>query len=153
MTTMAERIGALELRVNGLETWAGPGQASVLAAGLQAVRGDLAILRRTQEGMLRTQEGMLGDLAALRGTQESMLRTQEGILGDLAALRGTQESMLRTQEGILGDLAALRGTQEEHTRALASLTADVETLKADMCDVKETLREVLRRLPPPALAG
>jgi hypothetical protein len=111
MTTMAERIGALELRVNGLETWAGPGQASVLAAGLQAVRGDLA------------------------------------------ALRGTQESMLRTQEGILGDLAALRGTQEEHTRALASLTADVETLKADMCDVKETLREVLRRLPPPALAG
>jgi hypothetical protein len=132
MTTMAERIGALELRVNGLETWAGPGQASVLAAGLQAVRGDLAILRRTQEGMLRTQEG---------------------ILGDLAALRGTQESMLRTQEGILGDLAALRGTQEEHTRALASLTADVETLKADMCDVKETLREVLRRLPPPALAG
>jgi len=129
---MAERIGALELRVNGLETWAGPGQASVLAAGLQAVRGDLAILRRTQEGMLRTQEG---------------------ILGDLAALRGTQESMLRTQEGILGDLAALRGTQEEHTRALASLTADVETLKADMCDVKETLREVLRRLPPPALAG
>ena len=108
---MAERIGALELRVNGLETWAGPGQASVLAAGLQAVRGDLAILRRTQEGML----------------------------GDLAALRSTQEGML--------------GTQGEHTRALASLTADVETLKADMCDVKETLREVLRRLPPPALAG
>ena len=104
MATIAERIGALEVRVNGLETWAGPGQAGVLAAGLQSVRGDLTILRRAQEGMLR----------------------------DLTKLRSTQD-------GMVGDIAALR--------------SDVETLKADMSDVKETLREVLRRLPPPALAS
>jgi len=118
MVTIAERIGALELRVNGLETWAGPGQASVLAAGLQAVRSDLAILRRIQESMLRTQQGMLGDLASLRSTQEGMLGTQQGMLADLASLRSTQQGIL-----------------------------------ADMRDMKETLREVLRRLPPPALAS
>jgi chromosome segregation ATPase len=118
MATVAEQIGALGVRVKELETWAGPGQASVLAAGLQAVRGDLAILRRNQE------------------------------------------SMLRAQRGLRAEVGTLRSTQEEHTRALAGLTSEVGTLKAglavlkaDMGEMKETLREILRRLPPPAPAG
>lgn len=40
----------------------------MLAAGLQAVSGDLAILRRNQESMLRAQQGLRAEVATLRST-------------------------------------------------------------------------------------
>jgi chromosome segregation ATPase len=181
MATIADRIKALEVRVNGLETWAGPGQASVLAAGLQAVRRDLTALRRTQTDMVRTLGEHTVELATMRSTlgeHTVELATMRSTLGEhtvglatmrstlgehtqeLAAMRSTlgehtQElaAMRSTLDEHTVELGAVRGTLEEHTRALARVTADVETLKADVGEVKETLREVLRRLPPPALAS
>jgi hypothetical protein len=46
-TTIEERLGTLEVRVDNLETWAGPGQAQALAEGQRELRADLAeVLRR-----------------------------------------------------------------------------------------------------------
>jgi hypothetical protein len=86
MATIEERIGTLEMRVNNLETWAGPGQAAALAEGQRQIRADLA----------------------------------------------------RMQAEFRADLARMQ----------TEFRADLTTLKTDMAEVKGTLQEVLRRLPP-----
>ncbi len=91
MATIEERLGTLEVRVNNLETWAGPGQAGALAEGQRQIRADLAKLRVE----------------------------------------------------LKADIAILKTD-------VAQLKTDVATLKTDMAGVKDTTREILRRLPAPA---
>jgi hypothetical protein len=87
MADVQEQIKALQVRVSKLETWAGPGQADALSAGMRAMRTEVADIRRVQR---------------------------------------------------------------QHTGLLNALNRDVAVLKADMADVKVTLAEILRRLPPVA---
>ncbi len=48
-----------------------------------------------------------------------------------------------------GQLAKVQQVQDAHTGMIAGLKTDVAALKTDMAWVRDTLREVLRRLPPP----
>lgn len=48
------------------------------------------------------------------------------------------------------DLARIHRTQDTHSRMLGGLKADVAILKTDMAEVKDAVREILRRLPPAA---
>jgi hypothetical protein len=81
MADTKQRIGTLEMKVEQLETWAGPGQAKALATGLAAVRGDLAVLRRVQgqhTTMLTTLQADVAelktDMAYIKTTLAEVLR-------------------------------------------------------------------------------
>jgi hypothetical protein len=71
MATIDERIGTLEMRVNNLETWAGPGQAVALAEGQRQIRAELAKMQaefRAEFATLKTE------VAEVKGTLREILR-------------------------------------------------------------------------------
>jgi hypothetical protein len=119
MASTGERLRTLEVRVDNLETWAGPGQAGALAEGQRELRADLAKVRQTQD----RHTGMLADL-----------------ISDVSGLKSSV-SVLESGFGVLrADVAGLKTD-------VAGLKTDVAGLKADMAEVKGTVREILRRLP------
>jgi chromosome segregation ATPase len=122
MAEVHEQIKALQVRVSKLETWAGPGQADALSAGMRAMRTEVADIRRVQRQHTGLLNGLNRDVAGLKRVQEQ----QAAVLGSLDQ-----------------DVAGLKGD-------VAGLKQDVAVLKADMADVKVTLAEILRRLPPVA---
>ena len=63
MADITQRVGALEMRVNQLETWAGPGQAEALVAGMRDVRADLAGVHRELSAVRRGQDSHTAMLA------------------------------------------------------------------------------------------
>ena len=78
MATIEERIGTLEMRVNNLETWAGPGQAVALAEGQRQIRADLARMQaefKAEFATLKTDVAALKtDMAEVKGTLREILR-------------------------------------------------------------------------------
>jgi len=122
MAEVHEQIKALQVRVSKLETWAGPGQADALSAGMRAMRTEVADIRRVQRQHTGLLNALNRDVAGLKRVQEQ----QAAVLGSLDQ-----------------DVAGLKGD-------VAGLKQDVAVLKADMADVKVTLAEILRRLPPVA---
>ena len=78
MATIEERIGTLEMRVNNLETWAGPGQAAALAEGQRQIRADLAKMQaefKAEFATLKTDVATLKtDMAEVKGTLREILR-------------------------------------------------------------------------------
>ena len=125
-----EQIRALQVRVSKLETWAGPGQAEALAAGLRAVRTDVAVIRRVQGQHTAMLSALSQDAGRLTGSMAVQQADVAGLKQDAAVLKG--------------DVAGLKAD-------VAVLKADVAGLKSDMADVKAALAEVLRRLPPAAV--
>jgi phosphatidate phosphatase APP1 len=111
MASIEERLRTVEVRVDNLETWAGPGQAGALAEGQRALRADVARIRQTQDRHTRMLAGLETDVATLK----------------------TDVATLKTD--------------------VATLKTDVATLKTAVTEIKDTLREVLRRLPPPPAAA
>jgi uncharacterized protein involved in exopolysaccharide biosynthesis len=85
MATIEERIGTLEMRVNNLETWAGPGQAVALAEGQRQIRADLAKMQAEFKAEFAT---LKSDVATLK-TDVATLRT------DMAEVKGTLREILR----------------------------------------------------------
>jgi septal ring factor EnvC (AmiA/AmiB activator) len=81
MANTEDRLGALEVRVGKLETWAGPGQAEALAVGQRALRADLAKVRQTQDRHTRALADLKTDVADLKT--------------DLAEVKGTVREILR----------------------------------------------------------
>jgi chromosome segregation ATPase len=139
MTHTEERLGALEVRVGNLETWAGPGQVEALAEGQRALRADLAKVRQTQDRHTR----MLADLTA----DVSELKTRvSGLETDVAGLKSDVATLKSDVATLKSDVATLKSD-------VATLKSDVATLKSDMAEVKETVREILRRLPEPRAGG
>ena len=122
MADVDEQIKALQMRVSKLETWAGPGQADALSAGVRALRTDAAETRRVQ----RQHTGLLG---ALNRDVAGLTRVQEQHTAQLGKLD-------QDVAGIKADVAGLK--------------QDVAVLKRDMAEVKMVLAEILRRLPPAA---
>jgi chromosome segregation ATPase len=122
MAAAQDRIGTLEMRVERLETWAGPGQADALTLGLRAVRADLAALRRVQNQHTALLEALTADVSGLK-TDVAGLKT------DVAGLK-TDVAQLKTD--------------------VAELKTDVAELKTDVAELKAAVQEILRRLPPPA---
>jgi hypothetical protein len=88
MAEVAERIGTLEMRVDRLETWAGPGQAETLAAGLHAIRADLVSMRRVQNQHTAKLTTLQSDVAGLK-TDVAELKT------DVAELKVAVNEILR----------------------------------------------------------
>ena len=66
------------MRVNNLETWAGPGQAVALAEGQRQIRADLARMQaefKAEFATLKTDVATLKtDMAEVKGTLREILR-------------------------------------------------------------------------------
>lgn len=66
------------MRVNNLETWAGPGQAVALAEGQRQIRADLAKMQaefKAEFATLKTEFATLKtDMAEVKGTLREILR-------------------------------------------------------------------------------
>ena len=136
MADVDEQNKALQMRVSKLETWAGPGQADALSAGVRALRTDAAEIRRVQ----RQHTGLLGALN----------RDVAGLTRVVAGLSEVQEQHTAQLGKLDEDVAGLSRVQEQHTAQLGKLGQDVAVLKSDMAEVKMLLAEILRRLPPAA---
>jgi phage shock protein A len=126
MATTDERVRKLEVRVDVLETWAGPGQTGALADGQRKIRADLAKIHKTQDRHGR----LLGQLVS----DVDILKT------DVAGLK-TDVAQLKT------DVAGLKTDVAQLKTDVAQLKTDVAELRSDMAGVKATLGEILRRLP------
>jgi len=110
------------VRVDNLETWAGPGQSGALAEGLRELRADQAKIRQTQDRHTRMLADLTSDVAGLKA--------------DVATLKA--------------DVATLTTNVATLKTDVAELKTDVATLKTDVAGLKDTAREILRRLPPRA---
>jgi chromosome segregation ATPase len=94
MNSIADRIGTLEMRVERLETWAGPGQSEALSVSIRAIRADLIGIRRTQKqhGVQLVQHGvqlatLTADVARLQD-DVSVLKADVAVLkADVAVLK------------------------------------------------------------------
>jgi hypothetical protein len=92
MATIEERIGTLEMRVNNLETWAGPGQAVALAEGQRQIRADLAKMQAEFKAEFAT---LKAEFATLK-TDVATLKTDVATLKtDMAEVKGTLREILR----------------------------------------------------------
>lgn len=115
------------MRVERLETWAGPGQNEVLSLNLRALRADVITLRRVQNQHTILLGTLTGDVSRLKD--------------DVAGLK---DDVARLKDGV----AELRRVQSQHTILLGTLTQDVSMLKDDVSELKVAVQEILRRLPP-----
>lgn len=88
MADLSERTVALELRVDRLETWAGPGQAEVLTTGLAGVRAELAVIRKTQDRHTAQLHRLSTDVAGLKSDVA-------GLKADVAELKTAVREILR----------------------------------------------------------
>jgi chromosome segregation ATPase len=109
------------VRVDNLETWAGPGQAQVLAEGQRELRAELVKVQQTQDRHTRMLADLISDVSGLKT--------------DVAGLK-TDVAGLKT------DVAGLKTD-------VAQLKTDVASLKTDVAQLKADVAEILRRLPAP----
>jgi chromosome segregation ATPase len=137
MPSLEHRIELLELRVDELATWAGPGQSQALTAGLAHTRDQLAKIRRAQE--LHTRQ--LRQLAALQADVAALKTEVADVTADVAGLKSGVGELTTEMADLRADVMTLKAD-------VADVKADVATLKADMVDMKGTVAEILRRLPP-----
>jgi hypothetical protein len=142
MADVNQQIRALQVRVSKLETWAGPGQADALSAGVRGLRTDVADIRRVQRQHTGLLNALNRDVAGVKGDVGGLKSDVAGLKTDVAVLK-TDVAGLKTDVAVLKtDVAGLKTD-------VAALKTDVAVLKADMADVKVTLAEILRRLPSP----
>jgi chromosome segregation ATPase len=116
------------VRVDNLETWAGPGQAQVLAEGQRELRAELAKVQQTQDRHTRMLADLISDVSGLK-TNVAGLQT------DVASLKT--------------DVASLKTDVAELKVDVAELKTDVAELKTDVAELKSGMAEILRRLPAP----
>jgi chromosome segregation ATPase len=150
MATTEDRIRDLEVRVDQLETWAGPGQAGALAEGLRELRAEFTKMRATQDRHTRMLADITADLSGLKTDFDGLKTEVDGLKTDVATLK-TDVATLKTDVATLKtDVATLKTDVATLKTDVATLKTDVAELKADMAEVKVTLQEILRRLPAPA---
>ena len=87
MADIDDEIRALQMRVDRLETWAGPGQAEAFATGFRGVRGDLAVMRRIQDRHTALLTGLRGEVTGLRAEVTSLSARVGGLAADVAAMK------------------------------------------------------------------
>jgi len=111
MTTIEARLGTLEVRVDNLETWAGPGQAQALAEGQRELRAELVKVRQTQDRHTRMLADLISDVSGLKS--------------DVAELKS--------------DVAELKSDVAELKSDVAELKSDVAELKSGMAEILRRL--------------
>src|SRR5579875_1382967 len=99
MPTIEDRVRTLEVRVDTLETWAGPGHAQALSDGQLAIRSDLAALRRTQSRHGRQLSALAADMAEVRETLSRHDNQLSALSADVAALKQDVSALSRTFRG------------------------------------------------------
>jgi hypothetical protein len=115
MATTDERVRKLEVRVDVLETWAGPGQTGALADGQRKIRADLAKIHKTQDRHGRLLGQLISDVDILKTdvaglkTDVAQLKTDvAGLKTDVAELRSDMAGVKATLGEILRRLPAER---------------------------------------------
>jgi chromosome segregation ATPase len=148
MANAGERIRTLEMRVERLETWAGPGQNEVLSVNLRALRADVVVLRRVQNQHTVLLEELSEDVSRLKADVAVLKDDVTGLKSDVTELKDAVAELkddvtgLKTDvTGLKDDVAGLRRVQSQHTIVLGTLAQDVTELKS-------SVQEILRRLPP-----
>jgi hypothetical protein len=104
MASTGERIRTLEMRVERLETWAGPGQNEVLSVNLRALRADVVVLRRVQN----QHTVLLGELS----TDVSRLKADVAVIKDDVAVLKSDVAELKA------DVSSLKFAVQEILRRL-----------------------------------
>jgi archaellum component FlaC len=122
MNTVDDRIRTLEMRVERLETWAGPGQTEALSVNVRAIRADVV---------------------AFRGVQKKQGVQLDQLTRDMARVKDDVAGLKTDVAGLKTDVAGLKTD-------VAGLKTDVAGLKTDVAELKTAVAEILRRLPPPA---
>jgi uncharacterized protein (DUF3084 family) len=87
MKTIEERLGTSEVRVDNLETWAGPGQVQALAEGQRELRADLAKVQQTQERHTRMRAGLISGVSGLKTGVAGLKTDVAGLKTDVATLK------------------------------------------------------------------
>jgi outer membrane murein-binding lipoprotein Lpp len=155
MANAGERIRTLEMRVERLETWAGPGQNEVLSVNLRALRADVVVLRRVQNQHTVLLEELSGDVSRLKadvavlkddviGLKSDVTELKDAVAElrtDVTGLKADVTGLKADVTGLKADVSGLRRVQSQHTIILGTLAQDVTELKA-------SVQEILRRLPP-----
>jgi hypothetical protein len=101
MTTIEARLGTLEVRVDNLETWAGPGQAQALAEGQRELRAELAKVQQTQDRHTRMLADRRCSPSRQRLPADALLMSQEEPLAlDPAPVTG--EAAVGTHHPVTG---------------------------------------------------
>ena len=95
MATAEDRVGMLEMRVNTLETWAGPGQTEALAEGQRKIRADLAKIQKTQDRHSRLLGRLTSDVDILQGDVAGLKADVAELRSDMAEVKGTLQEILR----------------------------------------------------------
>jgi septal ring factor EnvC (AmiA/AmiB activator) len=95
MTTFEARLETLEVRVDNLETWAGPGQAQALAEGQRELRAELAKVQQTQDRHTRMLADLISDVSGLKTDSTSLKADVATLKADVAELKSGMAEILR----------------------------------------------------------
>ncbi|HMH90528.1 MAG TPA: hypothetical protein VK586_05525 [Streptosporangiaceae bacterium] len=94
-----------------LETWAGPGQADALSAGMRAMRTDIADIRRVQRQHTGLLNALNRDVAVLKSVQEQQAQ-------DIAVLKADVAVLKQDVAVLKADMADVKATLAEILRRL-----------------------------------
>ena len=92
MTTVEQRLKDLEVRVDRLETWAGPGQAEALSVSLSALRAEIAAFRQEVNRAFRD---VRAEMAGIKSSVSALETDVAGLKSDMADIKGVLEEILR----------------------------------------------------------
>jgi|ERR1022692_896453 peptidoglycan hydrolase CwlO-like protein len=113
MPTLEDRVIVLELQVEHLATWAGPGQADALSSSLHQTRAGLANIQRTQDKHTRQLSSLVKSVASLTG--------EVNVLKDDVAVLKSDVAVLKSDVAVLkDDMAEVKGAVREILRRLPS---------------------------------
>ena len=83
------------MRVDNLETWAGPGQAGALAEGQRELRAELAKIRQTQDRHTRMLADLTSDAADLKTRMTPVEADVATLRADMGEVKGAVREILR----------------------------------------------------------
>lgn len=123
------------MRVERLETWAGPGQTEALSVNIRAIRADVVALRGVQKK---------------HGTQlDELTRDSARLKADVGELKGDVAVLTADVAVLKADAAVLKADVAVLKADVGELKGDVGVLKADVGALRVAVAEILRRLPEP----
>jgi hypothetical protein len=83
------------MRVDRLETWAGPGQVEALTTGLRALRADMSAMRRVQNQHTTMLTGLAADVSGLQPDVSGLKSDVATLKSDVADLKSDVAEILR----------------------------------------------------------
>ncbi len=93
--SIADRVRALEGKVERLETWAGPGQIEALVEGQRNLRADIAKLQLTADRHGKMPARLTRDVPGLQADVAGLKTDVAALKQDMAEVKGTLSEILR----------------------------------------------------------